>query len=62
MGERISFLELVGVSDRTGGGGLTEDTWGVLLSGELLKDLMSIRGLGKLRPEAFDIALPGLRG
>ena len=62
VGERMSFLELVGVADRTGGDGLIEDTAGVLLNGELLKDLMSMRGLGKLRPEEFDMALPGLRG
>lgn len=63
VGERISFLELVGVADRVGGDGLTDETTGVLLNGELLKDLMSMRGLGgKLRPEAFEVALPGLRG
>lgn len=62
-GERISFLKLVGVVDRTTGDGLTEETTGELLSGELLRDLISMRGFGgKLRPEAFDVALPGLRG
>ena len=59
----MSFLKLLGVTDRIGGDGLTDDTTGVLLNGELLKDLMSMRGLGgKLRPEAFEVALPGLRG
>ena len=62
VGERISILELVGEADPTAGDGFRE-TGGELLSGELLRDLMSMRGLGgKLRPEAFDRALPGLRG
>ena len=62
VGERISFLKLVGVADCAAGDGLAE-TGDELLSGELLKDLMSMRGLGgKLRPETFDAALPGLRG
>lgn len=62
VGERISFLELVGVVDRTMGDGLTE-TGDELLNGELVRDLMSMRGLGgKLRAEVFDRALPGLRG
>lgn len=62
VGERMSFFKLVGVVDRTGGEELTEGTAAVLLNGELLKDLISMRGLGKLRPEAFEVALPGLRG
>ena len=63
VGERAPFLEPVGVADRIGGDELTDGTTGVLLNGELLKDLMSMRGFeGKLRPEAFDVALPGLRG
>jgi hypothetical protein len=63
VGERISFLKLVGVIDRTAGDGLTGETAGELLNGELVRDLISMRGLaGKLRPEAFDMALPGLRG
>jgi hypothetical protein len=63
VGESASFLELVGVADRIGGDELTGGTTGVLLNGELLRDLMSMRGLGgKLRFEAFDVALPGLRG
>ena len=62
VGERMSFLELVGVADRTGGAGLA-GTAGELHNGELAKDLMSIRGFeGKLRPEEFDRALPGRRG
>lgn len=62
VGERASFFKLVGVTDLTPGGGLTEIA-GELLNGELLRDLMSMRGLGgKLRPEAFDVELPGLRG
>ena len=62
VGERASFLELVGVADRTAGDGL-RGTGGEVLNGELVRDLMSMRGLGgKLRPEAFDMALPGLRG
>lgn len=61
VGERESFLKLVGLANPTGGGGL--ETTGEPLNGELLRDLMSMRGLaGKLRPEAFDVALPGLRG
>ena len=63
VGERMSIPELVGVVDRIGGDKLTDDITGVLLNGELLRDLMSMRGLGgKLRPEAFEVALPGLRG
>lgn len=59
----MSFLEPVGGDDRTAGDELTEGIVGVLLKGELLRDLMSIRGLGgKLRPEEFDMALPGLLG
>lgn len=61
-GGRTSLLELEAAGDRTTGDGLTE-TAGELLNGELLRDLMSMRGLGgKLRPETFDVALPGLRG
>jgi hypothetical protein len=63
VGERKSLLELVGVTDRITGGWVTEDTAGELLNGELAKDLISMRGFGgKLRPEEFDKALPGLRG
>ena len=63
VGERISFFELVGVSGRTGGDEPTDESTGVVLSGELLNDLISMRGFwGKLRPEAFEVALPGLRG
>ena len=63
VGKRISFLKFVGVANRTVGDGLREEIAGELFSGELLRDLISMRGFwGKLRPEAFDIALPGLRG
>jgi hypothetical protein len=63
VGERISFLKLAGVVDRTAGDEFTGVTTGEPLKGELLRDLMSMRGFGgKLRPEAFDVALPGLRG
>lgn len=59
VGGRISFLGLA----TTGGDGLTEGIAGEALNGELLSDLISMRGFaGRLRPEAFDIALPGLRG
>jgi len=62
MFERISFLRFMGLAGRTTGDGFAE-TAGELLNGELLRDLMSMRGLGgKLRPERFDAALPGLRG
>lgn len=62
VGERASFLEPVGVTDRTAGDGPTE-TVGELLSGELVRDLMSMRGLGgKLLPEPHEVELPGLRG
>lgn len=62
VGERTSILKLMGVADWTMGDGLTE-TGDELLRGELLKDLMSMRGFGgKLLPEAFDRELPGLRG
>lgn len=61
VGERKSFLKLVGLANPIWDGGL--ETTGEPLNGELLRDLMSMRGLaGKLRPEAFDMALPGLRG
>ena len=62
VGERTSILKFTGVADWNIGDGLTE-TGDELLSGELLKDLMSMRGFGgKLLPEAFDVELPGLRG
>ena len=62
VGERASFLRPVGVVDRTAGGGLTE-TGDELFNGELVRDLMSMRGLGgKLLPEPHEVELPGLRG
>lgn len=62
VGERAPLLKLAVVAERTIGDGLAE-TGGELLNGELLRDLMSMRGLGgKLRPEPLDMALPGLRG
>ena len=58
VGERISFLKLAVVAVD----GLTETT-GELFNRELLRDLISMRGFGgKLRPEIFDVVLPGLRG
>ena len=42
VGERMSFLELVGVVDWTAGGGSTE-TRDELFHGELVRDLMSMK-------------------